>query len=100
MKRPELILFACGQSRYGRLPGIFVVSQGKMFDNQFELIRILFQHLLKKWLQPSTVRSLIVIEDGYNDRRIGRTHKGQAGNINIVNSIHSNHSEDIRALAR
>jgi hypothetical protein len=55
-----------------------VAGQGKLFDNQVDLIRIFIQHLLEKRLKPRTIRSLVITEYGNSDRRIGRPLQRQA----------------------
>ena len=49
-----------------------------MFDNEVYLIRIFIQHLLEERLEPRTIRSLVITEDGNGDRRIGRPFQRQA----------------------
>jgi hypothetical protein len=51
------------------LAGILVASEGKIFMNHFDFIRVLLEHLLDYRYEPGTRRSLKVAEHGDHHRR-------------------------------
>ena len=82
-----------GQRCLGRFHRELAELKGKMLDNQLDVVGIFFQHLLKYRLQPGAVKSLIVIEYGYGDRRILRTFEGQGVDIDFKELVHTNKPE-------
>ena len=88
VKIPEFSLHVGGQGSLGGFQCKFVVFQGKVFDHQFDLVWIFLQQLLKYRIQPGTVRSLVVIENGNGDRGVFRALEGEAGNLDVKDLHH------------
>ena len=57
----------------------FVIGKRKIPKNKLDFLGILVQHLLEQRLEPRTVESLIVAEDGNGNRGSFTTLKGQSG---------------------
>ena len=87
MKLPEFSLTFGRQGRDSRLHGEFMISEGKVFKNHFDVFRIFLEHLLEYRHQPGTVRSLKIIENGNHNGGIFGSLKRSAGNINFLDKV-------------
>lgn len=57
----------------------FVIGKRKILKNKLDFLGIFVQHLLEQRLEPRTVESLIVAEDGNGNRGFFTTLEGQSG---------------------
>ncbi len=73
VKCPEFFLLLSCQSRHGGLNGIFMSSDGKIFENNSDVGRVFFEQLLELRHKLCTVRSLEITEDRDNDRCLRTT---------------------------
>ena len=62
VKLPEFALFSCGHSGLGSGKGHFVKIKRHVFENQFDRLRIFFEHLLEQRQDLAAVRSLKIGE--------------------------------------
>lgn len=65
---PKFALPVSRDNSRRRLPGKLVASERKIFMNNFDIFRILFEHLLEYRYEPGTRRSLKVTEHGDHHR--------------------------------
>jgi hypothetical protein len=85
VKLPELALGVRRQGGDGCLHGKFVAAKGEILEDELDLLRVFLQHLLEERIEPRTVRSLVVAEDGNGYRGVLRAFEGKAGNIDFKN---------------
>ena len=62
-----------------------MLGKRKVLENEFDLFRIFTQHLLEWRVEPRTVCSLIVPEDGHGYRRIFGAFEREPGNVDLMN---------------
>lgn len=68
---PKFTLLVCGEGgERGRLC-LFMVLQGKILKDDFYRLFISLEHLLEKWRDLATVRSLKVRKNGDLHRSVG-----------------------------
>ena len=100
MHFPKLSLPIRRQCSDRCLSGIRVAGKGKVLDNQFNLIRISFQHLLEKRLKAPAVGSLIIRKhsDGY--RSLLRTFERVSCNVDFENGLNEDNLQGLIRTTR
>jgi len=87
MDFPKLSLLPGCECGDGCLPGIIVTLKRKMLNHKFYFIRVFLQHLLECRLEPRTVGSLVVIENGDGDAGLLRTFIRQTRQVKLMNRL-------------
>lgn len=99
MHFPELTLFSRGQGCHGRLLCITVHREGKLFDDEFHILRKGLRHLPEQGLEARAVRSLVIVEDNNGNRRLLRPPERRAGHIDSVAPLEENNLEQFFGTA-
>ena len=76
---PEFILPVGCQSRPGCVRRELVIGEREILVNQLYVLRVFLQHLLECRLDPGTVRSLVIAENGHGHRSVFRPLERKSG---------------------
>ena len=82
MVLPEFSLLVSGIGGKGCQPSLLVEGQGIIFEDDFNGVRIMLEHLLEKGAGLGAVRSLEITENRHCHRSVGITEKGAVRIIN------------------
>ena len=75
------------QGRLCRVHRELVIAQGEILLNQFYVLGVFLQHLLECRLEPDTVRSLVIPENGHGHQRVFRPLERKSGHIEFMHKL-------------
>jgi hypothetical protein len=94
---PEPSLPVGCQGRFGCVHRELVIAQGEIFVNQFYVLGVFLQHLLECRLEPDTIGSLVIPENGHGHRSIFRPLERKSGHIKLMDQFQF---DELEALSR
>ena len=84
---PEPSLPVGCQGRLGRVHRELVIAQGEILVNQFYVLGVFLQHLLEYRVEPDTVRSLVIAENGHGHWSVFRPLERKSGHIELMHQL-------------
>jgi hypothetical protein len=94
---PEPSLAVGCQGRLGCVHRELVTAEGEILVNQFYVLGVFLQHLLECRLEPDTVGSLVIAENGHGHRSVFRPLERKSGHIELMHQLQF---DELEALAR